>query len=192
MAARRSQPSRPFAALLFCLLTTASAYGCMCGTVTEDADRIAAAAEGYDVVFIGEVVAHTEHTSRFRIVRPFKGFEGREFVSAGKFNSCSILYSEGYYLIYAEWMGNEINTSYCSLNKAIKPYFLPHAPRRAAGGTDAFIRGHLAKFDPHVAQLEAIFPEPPAASSPFWRTVGGVNLLLVVAGYLGYDLLYDQ
>ena len=52
-------PSRPFAALLFCLLTTASAYGCMCGTVTEDADRIAAAAGGYDVVFIGKAAAPT-------------------------------------------------------------------------------------------------------------------------------------
>ena len=185
-------PSRPFAALLYCLLATASAYGCMCDTVTEDTDRIAAAAEGYDVVFIGEVVAHTEYASRFRIVRAFKGLEGRDFVSAGEFNSCSTLYSAGYYLIYAEWMGTAINTSYCSLNKAIQPSTFPSAPRLAADGTDAFIRGHLAKFDPHVAQLEAIFPEPPAASFPFWRTVGGGSVLLVLAGYLGYWLLYRK
>ena len=185
-------PSRLLAVLLYCLLTTASAYGCSCGTITEDAAHIAAAAKGYDVVFIGEVVAQTEYTSRFRIVRPFKGLEGRDFVTAGEFDSCSTLYPEGHYLIYAEWMGTEINTSYCSLNKAIKPSSLPPAQRLAAGGTDAFLRGRLAKFDPHVAQLQAIFPEPPAASSPYWGTVGGGSVLLVLAGYLGYGLLYRK
>ena len=185
-------PSRPFAALLYCLLTTASAYGCSCGKITEDAARIAAAAKGYDVVFIGEVVAQTEYSSRFRIVRPFKGLEGRDFVTAGEFDSCSTLYPEGYYLIYAEWMGSEINTSYCSLNKAIKPSTFPPAQRLAAGETDAFIRDYLGKFDPHVAQLEATFPELPGASSPFWRTVGGGSVLLVLAGCLGYGLLYRK
>ena len=179
---------RQFGATLLFLLASVAAHGCSCWTITEDSAAITAAAREYDVVFIGEVVQHGPGESRFRIVRRFKGLDGKDFVYTGEFDSCSTLYKEGYHLIYADWEGDQLHTSYCSPNKALQPRSFPAAQVRAAGGTDAFLQHYLGATDPHVAQLERLFAQP--VTAPPWGgyPVVGIGGVLLLAGLLWLGL----
>lgn len=170
--------------LLLQLSILATAWGCTCGPITVDSATIVRAARGYDVVFIGEVVEQALWENEFRVIRRLKGLEETARVTTKAFNSCSTIYAKGYYLIYANWDGTALNTSYCSPTEAFPPTTFPEAQVRQAGSTDAFLQRGLEATHPQVALLARHFPPLGAKTKWAWYGLAGIGCLLLAGGWL--------
>ncbi len=109
------------------LLSTGSGSlsACSCGTIDSTEQHILTQYNWYDAVFIGRVSSSDRTTARFEILRRYKGMEGRTHVTSRYFDSCSTVYSPGYYLIYGNMEGEYLNTSYCSLNRRLEAELIP-------------------------------------------------------------------